>query len=396
MSKQAVMYGAGNIGRGFLGQLFHMSGYETTFVDVNEAVVERLNREHQYPVYVTDGDRYRVWRVTDVSAVNGRDVDAVANAIANADVMATAVGVNVLPHIAAPLAAGIRQRWKRGVTAPLNIIICENKIEADRYLAALIKEHLDAEETAYFERFVGLVEPSIGRMVPATPREIAEKEPLAVCVEPYCELPVDRDAFVGEIPPIANLAPFSPFDFHIRRKLYMHNMSHALTAYLGTLRGDTYIWEAVCDPEIRSLAKAALDEISEALSKEYNVPTEDLHAFSDELLTRYENRLLGDTVLRVGRDTKRKLAANDRFVGAIRLCQKHGIHPTHILTGLAAGLRFAPAGDDASIELSTDAKENGVPHALRTYCGIEETDALTAEVSALYHRLTSIEKGDIQ
>jgi mannitol-1-phosphate 5-dehydrogenase len=176
----------------------------------------------------------------------------------------------------------------------------------------------------------------------------------------------------------------------------MHNMSHALTAYLGALRGDTYIWEAVCDPEIRRLAKAALNEISEALSKEYNVPTEDLHAFSDELLTRYENRLLGDTVLRVGRDTKRKLAAADRFVGAIRLCQKHGIHPTHILTGLAAGLLFAPEGDDASMELAADARENGVPHTLKTYCDIEETDALTAEVSALYHHLTPTEKGDAQ
>ena len=70
-------------------------------------------------------------------------------------------------------------------------------------------------------------------MVPATPASIREKEPLAVCVEEYFELPVDKASFKGEIPPIRNLVPFTPFDFYIRRKLFMHNMSHAVTAYLG-------------------------------------------------------------------------------------------------------------------------------------------------------------------
>ena len=39
-------------------------------------------------------------------------------------------------------------------------------------------------------------------------------------------------------------------------------------------------------------------------------------------INRYDNKLLGDTIERVGRDTKRKLSENDRFVGAIRLCLK--------------------------------------------------------------------------
>ena len=72
-----------------------------------------------------------------------------------------------------------------------------------------------SDEKIYFDTHVATVEPSIGRMVPATPKSLSEKEPLAVCVEPYCELPVDKSAFLGEIPPIANLKPFSPFDFHL-------------------------------------------------------------------------------------------------------------------------------------------------------------------------------------
>ena len=238
--KKAVMYGAGNIGRGFIGQLFHMSGYEIAFIDVNMAVVDKLNTDGKYPIYITEGEGYREYLVTGVSGVNGRDNDAIAEAIASADIMATAVGVNILKFIAAPFAHGVRRRMQKGVDAPLNIIICENMIGADHYLAEMIKENLSEEEKQYFDTHIALVEPSIGRMVPATPKEIAEKNPLAVCVEAYCELPVDKAAFKGEIPEIQNMVPFAPFDFYIRRKLFMHNMSHAITAYFGAIKGYTF------------------------------------------------------------------------------------------------------------------------------------------------------------
>ena len=388
--KKAVMYGAGNIGRGFIGQLFHMSGYEISFIDVNMTVVDKLNSDGKYPIYITEGEGYREYLVTGVHGVNGKDVAAVAKAIAEADVMATAVGVNILKFIAAPFAAGVRHRMQLGIKAPLNVIICENMIRADEYFADLVKENLTDEEKAYFDTYIALVEPSIGRMVPATPKEIAEKNPLAVCVEPYCELPVDKNAFKGEIPAIKNMVPFAPFDFFIRRKLFMHNMSHALTAYFGAKKGYTYIWEAASDAEIKLLALRALTESSRALSKEYGVPLEELLCFSENLLSRYENKLLGDTVERVGKDTQRKLSANDRFVGAARLCEKHGIMPVNILAGLAAGLHFAPTGDDASIDVAAKAKESGVARALAYYSGIKEDESLVATVKSVYEK---IEKG---
>ncbi|MBP3605082.1 MAG: mannitol dehydrogenase [Clostridia bacterium] len=385
--KQALMYGAGNIGRGFIGQLFHMSGYEISYIDVNMAVIDKLNADGQYPVYITDGDDYREYLVTGVHGVNGRDNEAIAEAMANADIMATAVGVNILKFIAAPFAGGVRRRMEKGIEAPLNVIICENMIEADKYFAGLVKENLNDEEKKYFDTHIALVEPSIGRMVPATPKEIAEKNPLAVCVEPYCELPVDKNAFKGEIPSIKNMVPFAPFDFFIRRKLFMHNMSHALTSYFGALRGYTYIWEANGDPEIRKMAEAALAEASAALNKEYGVPLTELKAFSDNLIERFDNKLLGDTIERVGRDTKRKLSVNDRLVGAALLCEKHGIAAPYITAGIAAGLHFAPASDESSCEVAKAAKESGVYSALATYCGIASDAPLAKAVEACYKKI---------
>ena len=387
--KKAVMYGAGNIGRGFIGQLFHMSGYGISFIDVNMTVVDKLNTDGEYPIYITEGEGYREYLVTGVSGVDGRDNAAVAEAIADADIMATAVGVNILKFIAAPLALGVRRRMEKGVKEPLNVIICENMIGADHYLATLVKENLNEEEKAYFDTYIALVEPSIGRMVPATPKELAEKNPLAVCVEAYCELPVDKSAFKGEIPAIKNMVPFAPFDFYIRRKLFMHNMSHAITAYFGAIKGYTYIWEAAKDAEIKLIALRALTEISRAMSKEYGVPLDELLCFSENLLARYENKLLGDPVARVGRDTKRKLSANDRFVGAARLCAKHGIAPMNILAGLAAGLHFAPSDDESSLAVAATARDAGVPYALATYSEMTEEKDLIANVEAVYDKIAS-------
>ena len=385
--KKAVMYGAGNIGRGFISQLFYESGYATSFIDVNMTVINKLNEDHEYPVYITKNGVYEEHPVKNVCGIDGKDVAAIAEAIADADIMATAVGVNILKFIHANVAEGVKLRRARGIETPLNIIICENMIGADAYFAGLVKGDLDDADKAYFDSHIALVEPSIGRMVPATPKEIAEKNPLAVCVEEYCELPVDKAAFKGEIPEIKNMVPFTPFDFYIQRKLFMHNMSHAVTAYFGKLKGYTYIWEASKDAEIKYLSLRALLESSRALSAEHGVELGSLLDFSANLISRYENKLLGDTIDRVGKDTKRKLSANDRLVGSAKLCIKHGIKPANICAGMAAALFFAPADDPAAIEVSTFCNENGVAAALEKYAELPADSEITAMVAADYELL---------
>ncbi len=245
---KAVMYGAGNIGRGFIGQLFYESGYETSFIDVAEPVINQLNTQHSYPVRILYGDSYKEEMIKNVDCVDGKDVNAVAKAIANADVMATAVGVNILKFIIGNIAEGLKLRWQDPSKAPLNIIICENLIGADKYLKNAIAEKLNDEEKKLLDEKVGFVEASIGRMVPVQTDEMKGDNPLRVCVESYGTLPVDKDAFKGEIPPIKNMVPFSPFQFFIERKLFIHNMGHAFCAYLGCLKGVDYIWQSIGDP----------------------------------------------------------------------------------------------------------------------------------------------------
>ncbi len=334
---KAVMYGGGNIGRGFIGMLFSMSGYEVTFIDVAQPVIDGLNRDGRYPVRIVSNEGHEDIEVEHVRAVNGNDREAAAEAIAEADVMAIAVGVNVLKFIVPNLAEGIRRRRVRQ-GGPLNIIICENLVDANKVLEKLLKAELTKEEAAWLDENIGLVEASIGRMVPVQTEEMKAGNPLRVCVERYGFLPVDKAAFRGEIPEIKNMVPYEPFDYYIRRKLYVHNMGHAVCAYLGLYTHREYIYEAIEDSCIQNIVQNAMLESALALSKAYQMPVELLVRHFQDLLSRFKNRALKDTCARVGGDPKRKLSHTDRLIGSSLLCLEHGVQPVFISVGTAGAV----------------------------------------------------------
>jgi len=337
---KAVMYGAGNIGRGFIGQLLSQSGYEVQFVDVKQEVIDQLNTQHQYPVRILYKDTYEESMVTNVSCVDGKDPEAVATAIAEADLMATAVGVNILKFIIGNIANGLKKRWANPDAKPLNIIICENLIGADSYIKGEVAKLLNDEEKKLLDEKVGFVEASIGRMVPVQTPEMQGDNPLRVCVESYGVLPVDKAAFKGEIPPVKNMVPFAPFEFYIQRKLFIHNMGHAFTAYLGAIAGKDYIWESIEDPYTELLVMRAMQQSAISLAAEHNVPYVELNDHVEDLIHRFANKQLGDTVKRVGNDLNRKLNPNDRLVGALNMCIKQGVLPKYICLGVAAAMCF--------------------------------------------------------
>ena len=346
---KAVMYGGGNIGRGFIGALLSNSGYEVAFVDVVDDVINALNREHTYPIRIIKGDSHEDIDVKNVSAVDGKDPNAVAEAIAGADIMATAVGVNVLKFIIPNIVEGLRLRKQRNLP-PFNIIICENLNDANKIIEGMIKEQLSDEEIAWFDANIGLVEAAIGRTVPVQTEEMKDGNPLRVCVESYGYLPVDKDAFKGEIPEIKNMVPFSPFDFFIKRKLFLHNMGHAITAYLGDLLGIEYIYEAIDNDEIYIIVKGAMEESARALSKKYGVPLENIMLHITDLLERFTNAALRDTCSRVGREPARKLSPKDRLIGSSSLAYEMGVTPAYIAIGAAAGLcRYMNEAEDEAL-----------------------------------------------
>lgn len=374
---KAVMYGGGNIGRGFVGALLSQSGYEVTFIDVAEPVIRALQEKHAYPIrYVSSEGHEDVW-IQNVTAINGNDTEAAACAIAGCDIMATAVGARILKFIVPNIVAGLRKRWAMG-GGPLNIIICENLMDANKVLEGMLKAQLTEEECTRFDETVGLVEASIGRMVPVQTEEMKDGEPLRICVERYGFLPVDKAAFKGEVPAIEKLVPAAPFDFFIKRKLYVHNMGHAICAYLGGFNGRKYIWQAINDSDILYIVQNAMLDSAAALSKKYQVPLDSILPHIADLLGRFRNQALGDTCRRVGADPVRKLGADDRLIGSALLCMEQGITPVYAALGAAGAVyRYL---DEAQLEQTPERAAK----ALEEISGLEPAHPLAQMILDLY------------
>ena len=107
--KLAVQFGAGGIGRGFLGELLSESGYEVVFVDVDRNLVKSLNERGSYPLHLV-GDRNETLTIRNIRAVSAEQTAAVAQEIAQADFICTASGIRALPAISELLAGGLKKR----------------------------------------------------------------------------------------------------------------------------------------------------------------------------------------------------------------------------------------------------------------------------------------------
>ena len=386
MQATAVIFGAGSVGRGFLGQLFSESGYEVVFVDVDTELVEALARDGCYTLRLAGTERVEDLAIGPVRAVHGAETEAVAAEVARADLLATAVGARALPIIARSIAAGLARRWAAGNAAPLNIIICENLHDAPEQLRAFVSAALPETERPGLAR-VGFVPAVIARMSPVPTPEQRAADLTLIVAEPYKVLPVDRDAFVGPIPEIVGMEAVSPFAAYTERKLYIHNAAHALLGYLGYRRGHTYGYEALEDPAVRAVLDQALDESSRALMAEHGFDEGALRAHVQDLLVRFSNRALADPVERLARDPLRKLAPDDRLVGAARLAEKHGIRPEALATGIAAALAYDNPADEHAVALQKRLVDEGLEGVLASVCHIRPGEPLAALVAARYRAL---------
>ena len=390
MALKAVQFGAGNIGRGFTAQLFTESGYEVVFVDVVDEIVRLINDRRSYPIEIV-GDNPQTVTIRNIRAVHGGDREAVAREISDASLVCTAVGVNALQHVAPAIAMGIKLRADGGVPEPLNIIICENLLHASDVLRSYILESLPAGYADYVRRSVGFVESVVSRMVPVMTEEQRQRDRLLVVVEEYKRLPVDRRGFVGEIPEIVGFEPYDNFEAYVERKLFTHNLGHAAAAYLGYLRGHEYIYQAMNDPAVLAVVKAALAETGEALIARHGFTPEEHQEHIDDLLHRFANVALGDTVARVGRDPIRKLGPNDRLVGSAKLAVEYGITPKNVCLATAAALMFDNPDDPAAMELQRMTREEGSYKVFEIVCGIEPDSELAGLIWEQVDRLWSVD-----
>lgn len=382
----AVHFGAGNIGRGFIGQQLSQAGYEVCFVDVDQELVDEINRRKEYTVILANEDQESS-KVKRVRALHGKDMESVSDLIAGATLITTAVGASVLPLIAPVIAQGISKRIKSN-QSPLNIIACENMIGGSTQLKELVYERLDHQEKEQTEQVIGFPDAAVDRIVPLQKHE----DRLLVTVEPYFEWVVDQSKLVGEMPQVKAITYVNDLAPYIERKLYTVNTGHAILAYLGYWLGYETIEQAINDPYIIKVTDQALKENGSLLIAKYGLDVQKHYKYIQNILKRFSNPFISDQVTRVGRSPIRKLSPNDRLVGPALQAINQGITPTYLAVGIAAAFLFHSSNDPEAIEVQENRTKWGLDWVVQHYTQITSEHSLYQMIIDQTHHLESLKE----
>lgn len=363
-----IIFGAGKIARGFIGHLLYISGIPFTFVEKFEGLTDLINQRGSYFVNIL-GNPEQSCRVTGAKALNFAQQDEVADAIAHADAVFTAVGGKNLGDIAPLLAKGIAR--KATVGGNLNIVTCENWKKPADILRAGILPLLDAEETAFFNTHVGVTEAVIMRSaIEASPEQLAQ-DPLVVNVQNFWKLPVDASRIVGKLPSVQGLELIEAFTGFLERKFYTYNAANGTTSYLGALLGYEKIADAAHDERILGILEGVYSETARALSAKHHFPLDEQLAFTLTSKAKLQDYTIVDFIERNARDPIRKLGPDDRLVGSARLVLEYGILPENLCVAIAAAIYYENDADEFAVKLKDIRENQGIDAVLRDVCHLE-------------------------
>ena len=379
--KEAIQFGAGNIGRGFIGGILSEAGYKVVFADVVEDLLNKINEREKYTIHITDTNSRDV-EISNISAVNSGSPEAIAE-VAKADIVTTAVGLRILKFVAPTIAKGINARKAAGIESPLNIIACENGLKATSQLKALVMSDLDYETQQWAKTHIGFPDAAVDRIVPPIHCEI----PLDVAVEEYYEWDVDKNAFVGEIPNISGMTPVDNLEAYIERKLFTLNTGHATAAYVGRMKGYATIEESINDKEIYAIVKEAMQQSGMGLISKFGFDHDKHFAYIEKILHRFENPYLKDDVTRIGREPLRKLAANDRLIMPMLTAKSYGLPYDKLLLSIGAALHFNNPEDPQSAEMIKNIADLGLEAAVSKFTGFQANDPMIDEIAAAYRKV---------
>jgi mannitol-1-phosphate 5-dehydrogenase len=371
MSLKAVHFGAGNIGRGFVGLVLHNAGYEVVFADVAAPLIDALAASSSYQVRevglgakTSTVDNYRALN----SATNEADVIA---EIATADVVTTAVGPNILRFVAPLIAAALQKR--DAARAPLAVMACENAINATDLLRNSVVDSIN--DPGMLSRAV-FANTAVDRIVPGQP----EGAGLNVTVEAFFEWAVEKKPFGKDVPVIPEAHFVDDLAPYIERKLFTVNTGHATTAYHGFIAGADSIAAAITMPAVLAEVRAVLAETKELLVSKHGFTPEVQQDYIDTTLARFTNEELTDTIERVGRQPLRKLSRNERFVGPAAELSSRGLSADALVRAMGAALKFDVPDDEQSVEMLALLKSTSAHGFVLQVTGLEPSHPLFAAV----------------
>lgn len=352
-NESILVFGAGCIGRGLLGELAVRTRRAIVYAEINGDLAHTMTKAGEFTVFLAGKKKGRI-RVTDYTVGSPADKEWITTALQNCVLVATAVGGAHLEQVAKVLAQS--GACLRG---PLPVLVCENLPHAGTVLHEYLSR-MDVPENLYL-----CVSASVERMVRSKHGSldvVGEADETAVIGGPY------SDTITAVLDGLETCADLMPFYY---RKLYTNNAGHALLAYEGHRAGYETIYQSVQNLEITDRLTSLLSAACQALELAYGLDHSRLDRHIINLIDyRYANKELGDIVERVARQPIRKLGVNERLVGLLRLLEQNALPIQPVCRTIAAAMCYFHPQDNESVLLQRITREKGPGEVLQNICRI--------------------------
>ncbi|MDN6639631.1 MAG: mannitol-1-phosphate 5-dehydrogenase [Tetragenococcus sp.] len=376
---KATHFGAGNIGRGFIGEILHQNGFAIDFVDINETIINALKKRNSYEIELAAEEKKQI-TVDQVTGLNNQnEPEAVIESVATSDIVTTAIGPNVLPIIAELIAKGIQKRRENGTQTSIDIIACENMIGGSQTLFEKVRPFLTTEDLAYVDEYVGFPNAAVDRIVPLQEHE----DPLFVSVEPFCEWLVDDTQSKAKQIRLDNVGYVADLTPYIERKLFSVNTGHATTAYTGAYYGYITIGEAIADERVLNQLKAVLQETGDLLITKWDFSRTQHDQYRQKIIDRFKNPYISDDVSRVARTPIRKLGYDERFIQPIREAKGYDLSYQALVDVVALIFQYNNPEDEESVRLQKMLKEQSVSEVVQDVTGLTDSSIINELVEKI-------------
>lgn len=374
---KATHFGAGNIGRGFIGEILAKNGFSIEFVDINETIIDALMSRKGYTIELAEESKQQI-QVANVTGINNqKNPEAVVESVATSQIVTTAIGPNILPFIAELIAKGIQKRKANQVTEKLDVIACENMIGGSQFLFEKVKAYLTQEDLDYVNQYVGFPNAAVDRIVPIQHHE----DPLFVSVEPFSEWVVDKTQMKNPELVLSDVEYVDDLEPYIERKLFSVNTGHASVAYTGASLGYQTIDEAIADEKVLTTLENVLKETGSLLMAKWQFDPQVHQAYAQKIVARFKNPYISDAITRVARTPIRKLGYDERFIRPIRELHDRNLSYQQLLTVVGLIFNYRDEKDEQSVELQKMLQNESLEAVVRKVTQLTD-ETLIAEIVA--------------
>lgn len=373
--KNVVVIGSGMSGRGYIGELLFKDGWNITFADIDQDLIDKLNANKKYTVYKYDNDDNKeVVEVNKFKALNTvTNHNEYIKSLVEADLIMTALYSNAFEKVTDDIVEVLRYKYNNSINTKTTITLGANYVGLYDKYNELIRKKLKQNEIPFYQDNVNLVESIILRVSSKGTQKQLENDELAIQGGNRATLQVNKT--ITKTIPKDELPNFFILESDtlkiMKLKIWRHNTLHCTLAFIGKYLEKDFIYESACDDYASKCAFYASEEGDKGLATVYGedvLPTKnDLKGTWDS----YRDNSIKDTIKRVGRDPLRKLSRNERFIGPALLCVENNILPYYICKGASYGFLYVDNDDENSLKLKEMISKNGIEKTIEEVCELD-------------------------